>query len=217
MADDATADALDTTAADDTGTTTDAGDSTVDDAPATYTQEQVDAIVKTAKRNSARAATKRARDVPQPPPLDATPPATDDGPTFESQILDRLTALQDRLDDRDATDGFATATAGLQLTDEAQATLRSLWTPDNPEAFRKVAESMATATADPDAPPPGDTFGGGAPTMAAGHVRSNEPREWTADDVARMRSDGTFLAEVRKWKTSLGGGHAPVFGRKKVG
>jgi hypothetical protein len=102
---------------------------------------------------------------------------------------------------------------------EDAETLRDAYKAGGPELFAKLAGRLKPASpvtgAKSAEPANGSYKSPGAPQGAPPETLHQDATKWSADYVARLRADGTFLQELEKYRASMPGGGGGLF-RKRI-
>lgn len=196
--------------ADDASATAAAGESQ-ESRERTFSQAEVDAIVARRVSKAEKAAEKRVRgelDTQPQAQKKETPPA----PGSEDHAS-KLAALEARLALADAM-----AELDWKPSKEDSELLRDAFKSGGSEAMQKLAgrlKPQSTSEAKPVDDPAGTYKSPGAPSGAPRETLERDATRWTRDAIDRMRADGTFKAELEKFRASLPGGGGGLF-RKRM-
>lgn len=176
----------------------------------TFSQADVDAIVAKRVAKAEKAAERRVRgelesqttQKKEPPPA----PGSDD-------LAAKFAAMEAKV-------ALTEAIAELDWKpskDDAEL-LRDAFKSGGQAALDKLAGRLKPQTAAETKPmdEPGPRYKSpGAPSGAPPEVLDRDATKWSADYIARMREDGTFFAELEKFRASLPGGGGGLF-RKRI-
>lgn len=174
-----------------------------------FTQEQLNAAVQKAKAQAKRSAKREfesqvaTNTTIEEPTISTEHPAPVLDPRID-QLVDGLAALKATNDDQ----AFAAQIAGLQLSEDDLDIAKTLQS--TPAQLAKFINRMRA----PDAPPPAKTgtfTGLDAPNPIPSVDRQTNPVNWSQEDIAVMRKDGTFLKRVNEYKAGLPGGDGGLF------
>ncbi len=103
---------------------------------------------------------------------------------------------------------FAADTAGLTLSDAKKKSLMVLQA--HPDLY--AAELAELKAKDSPPAPKGPGFNGtGAPNAVPNAADPTNPQSWSADEIASMRANGTFLSNLKAYRTNLPGGSGGLF------
>ena len=195
----------------------------------TFTQEEVNALTAKAASKGKRAGKREAEAATAQP---TTPDPKPEAPP--SDMAAELAKLNTRLDKSERDRAFAEQLAkhpnASSYTDLQLDILRGRFDPEDPTKMADTAHAFG-APANPQATPPqapasgeGDPPNGTAtpyqaPGAPAGAPQepSSSPLDWSADDVSRLRADGTFLKKVEEWRMRTEGAGNAVWTKRKPG
>ena len=183
----------------------------------TFTQEQLNALLTKERKATERKVRKEMQSkMAQVQPEQKQEP-TADAVQLEQQakFLERLDAIEAKSAAAESANAFALETSGITLTESDKAIAKTLFEHNKP-AFDQMMKDRRAADRPPE--PQGDGFDGlGAPNPVPEADRENNPFAWQADDIARMRKDGTFLPKLKAFRNTLPGSSGGLFPAKNPG
>src|SRR6056297_1160289 len=182
-----------------------------------FTQEQLNAA---AAKSAAKADRKARREERERMASEKTPePATgtEDGSSQLAQVLEqlqtRLESIEGATKKQQEERSFSEAISGIPEIDEDEREVLKLAFTGNREVFDRRVAAHRAKHSPPE--PKGPGFDGiGAPNPIPAAERATNPNEWTADDVARFRADGSFLRRLKDYRSTLPGGGRGLFPAK---
>lgn len=173
----------------------------------TFSQAELDAIVAKRVAKAEKAAERRVRESDQPAQKKENPPASG-----SEDLAAKLAALE-------AKAAMAEAMAELDWKpskDDAEL-LRDAFKSGGEAAMQKLAGRLKPQSTQEVKPvdDPAKYKSPGAPSGAPPEVLDRDAVRWSADYVARLRENGTFLSELEKYRGTLPGGGGGLF-RKRI-
>lgn len=175
-----------------------------------YTQAQVNSMLAKEAAKAKRRAKRELESKMAETPTKQQEPAA---PAVENEQLNDLMSKVEQMaakaEEAESRAAFRDATSGLSLDERGERILSTLFRHDR-EAFDAEVEARRSADLPPAAKGPGPNIPGAPNGTPPGTISAN-PAEWNKDDVARMRSDGTFLKKLQEHRASLPGGGGGLF------
>ena len=167
----------------------------------TFTQEEVNEIAAKAREQGRSAAKKRS---PKPQPATAPEPTNDEPPAWVTELITSNRALSqsvETLQQKARTDTFDAAFAKAGGPEAAKDDIRTLAEAAKPAdlgAF--IAEkSKLFGGAEPVNNPEDTATPGAPPTVRNDDSGISDPFTWTAEDVNRQISNGTFKENADRY------------------
>lgn len=178
----------------------------------TFTQEQVNALLKK-ERSIAMRKAKQAQPTAQVQQQETT---TDigDHPMFRAMAeqIGQLTGLVqgtiEKSTKAEQAAKFAADTAGLTLSEAKKQSLIVLQA--HPDLYAAELAELRAVDTPPPAKGPGFT-GTGAPNAVPNAPDPSHPQSWSKDEIATMRANGTFLSNIKAYRSSMPGGSGGLF------
>ncbi len=171
----------------------------------TFTQSELNKIV-------AREVAKAKRSVKKAQPSTQQEPSISTEQTADPRldiVLEKLAAFEEANKAKEQQSAFLADVAGLHLSDVDKDAARVLHGA-SPDLFAKFIADRKSADAPPA--PQGPGFSGiPAPNAIPTSDRQTNPIDWTQEDIAVMRKNGTFLKRVNEYKAGLPGGAGGLF------
>ena len=127
------------------------------------------------------------------------------------QLLETVESLKARLDEQQTSSKVKNLLASYPgLSDEHAGMVATMYKTDAAQAT-KLAELFSKSSESAPEPSGPGFKSPGAPAPTPEIDRALDPRSWTKDDISRMRSDGSFKANLEKYRNSLPGGGGGLF------
>lgn len=177
--------------------------------------DEVKAIVGREVAKAKRSA-KRAQPKPQETTIEAEQP--DMAALLAEAVATATAPLHEKIDElsaKSAESEYASAVAGLEISDQRKEELKVMFS-----ASRELFDKAVAAERAKDAPPEpkGPGYNGlGAPNPVPNSERLSQPHTWTRDEINTMKANGTFLANVKKYSQALPGSGGGLFPAKTPG
>jgi len=204
MADDDTQETQDTQ----TGTSP-AGESS-ESKERTFSQAELDAIVAKRVAKAEKSAEKRVRQEIEGQPAQKKDPQPASG---SEDLAAKLAALEAK-----AAWHEAVAELDWKPTKDDAELLRDAFKSGGADAMQKLANRLKPQDAAKEETKVDDSAkykSPGAPSGAPSDVLERDATKWSRDHIERLRSEGSFLKELEKYRGSLPGGGGGVF-RKRI-
>lgn len=189
---------------------TSAEDSNNESDERTFTQKEVNALLAKETSKLKRRIKKQNQEQTK------TQTSNDDTVNALGKILDRLEALESASEKQGKKQKFDALLNGREIDADVKELIFSSYDPEKPEASQKLIEKFTKgddgegsneSTSDYRSP--------GAPSSSKDMSRGINPMTWTQDDISVLRSEGRFIDQLEKWRSTLPGGGSNLFHRKK--